>query len=91
MPTILLHAPPQRSSSCHRSGRHAITIFVFFLAASICLQAQTTTQVSIIGPTQVRLGGNAQYSATVGGVSTPVAWSARPVADSPMFLPAWKP
>ena len=75
MPTILLQAPPQRSSSCHRSGRRAITIFVFLLAASICLHAQTTTQVSIVGPTQVRLGGNAQYSATLGGVPTSVAWS----------------
>lgn len=72
MPTILLQAP-QRSSSCHRSHRHAITIFVFFLAVSICVQAQTA-QVSIIGPTQIRHGGSAQYSATLGGAPTPVAW-----------------
>jgi hypothetical protein len=75
MPTILLQAPPQRSSSCNRGSRHAITIFVFLLAASICLQAQTTAQVSIIGPTQVRLGGYAQYDATLGGAPTPVVWS----------------
>lgn len=74
MLTILLEAPPQRPSSCHRSGRHAITIFVFFLAVSIYVQAQTTEQLSVVGPTQIRLGGNAQYRATLGGAPTPVAW-----------------
>jgi hypothetical protein len=74
MLTILLQAPPQRSSPCHRSGRYAITIFVFFLAVSIYLQAQTTEPLSIVGPTQIRLGGNAQYSASLGGAPTPVAW-----------------
>lgn len=74
MPTILLQAPSQRSSSCHRSGRHAMTIFVFFLAVSIYVQAQTTEPLSIVGSTQIRLGGNAQYSATLGGAPTPVAW-----------------
>jgi hypothetical protein len=74
MPTILVQAPSQRSSSCHRSGRHAITIFAFFLAASIYVQAQTPELLSIVGPTQIRLGGNAQYSAALGGAPTPVAW-----------------
>jgi hypothetical protein len=74
MVTTLLQAPPQRSSSCHRSGRHAVTIFVFFLAVSLYDQAQTTAPLSIAGPTQIRLGGNAQYSATVGGAPTPTAW-----------------
>jgi hypothetical protein len=74
MPTILLQAPQQRSSSCHRSDRHAITILVFFLAVSISVQAQTTAQVSIVGTTQIRHGGSAQYSATLGGAPTPVAW-----------------
>jgi hypothetical protein len=75
MPTTLLQAPPQSSSSCHRSGRHAITIFVYFLAVSIYVQAQITEPLSIIGSTQIRLGGNARYSATLGRVPTPVAWS----------------
>jgi hypothetical protein len=74
MPTILLQALQRRSSSCHRSDRHAITVLVFFLAVSISAQAQTTAQVSIVGTTQIRPGGSAQYSATLGGAPTPVAW-----------------
>ena len=74
MPTILLQASRQAASSCHCSGRHAITILVFFLAVSMCVQAQTTPQVTIIGPTQIRHGGSAQYSAALGGAPTPVAW-----------------
>lgn len=47
---------------------------MFFLAASMCLQAQTTAQVSIIGSTQIRHGSSAQYSAILGGAPTPAAW-----------------
>jgi hypothetical protein len=76
MPTIALQESQQRSSSCYRGGRHAITTFAFVLAASICGGlAQNTAQVSLIGPSQVRLGGYAQYGANVGGATTPVVWS----------------
>src|SRR5438270_11650514 len=74
MLTILLQALPQRSSYRHRSGRHAITTFVFSVAISIGVQAQATAQVSIVGSTQIRHGGSGQYSATLGGVPKPVAW-----------------
>jgi hypothetical protein len=73
MPTILLPSK-QRSSSCHRRGRHAITTFVFSLVVSIGVQAQTTPQVSIVGSIQIRHGGSGQYSATVGGAPAHVAW-----------------
>lgn len=74
MPTILLQALTQRSSSCHRRGRPAIAMFVFLVAVSVCVQAQTTPQLSIIGSTQIRHGGSGQYSATLDGAPTPVAW-----------------
>ncbi len=76
-PTCQRSCPPartQRSSSCYCSARPALAMFVFLLAVSIYTQAQTTAQVSIIGSTQIRHGGSGQYSATMGGVPTPVAW-----------------
>jgi hypothetical protein len=75
MSTLFPPASQQKTLCSYRGDRHRIMIFVFFLAVCICLHAQTTAQVSIVGPTQVRLGGNAQYSATLGGAPTPVAWS----------------
>jgi uncharacterized protein (DUF1800 family) len=62
----------------YRRNRHRVASLLFFLAA--ChggLQAQT---VSLNGPSQVRLGGTAQYSALVNGAPTPIVWSVNGVA-----------
>src|ERR1700733_9482887 len=65
------------SSTCYRRYRHAITALVFSL--SVCsggLQAQTLAKLLLTGPSQVRLGGTAQYSALISGVIVPaVVWS----------------
>jgi hypothetical protein len=76
MSTFFRHAAQQQSRCAYRGNRHPMTTFAFFLAAAICgIQAHATAQVSVNGPTRVRLGGYAQYNATLGGAPTPVAWS----------------
>jgi hypothetical protein len=86
--------------SCYRRNRHTIMSAVLFLAAcSSGLQAQTPAQVSIIGPSEVRLGGYAQNSALINGASgSPVVWSVNgfvggtsstgPISTSGLYSPA---
>jgi uncharacterized protein (DUF1800 family) len=82
MPTFSSRVAQSGSSKCRRRNRNGVTSLVFFLAA--CngrLQAQTPATVWLIGPSQVRLGGTAQYSALVNGViGTAVVWSVNGVA-----------
>jgi len=55
------------------SQRAAKLLILFVMACSGVLQAET---VSLSGPTQVRFGTTAQYSAVVSGVSKPaIVWS----------------
>ena len=57
-----------------RPCRRAVSSLALFLAAGIgSLQAQSP--VSIVGPTQVRLGGYGNYSALVNGANASVVWS----------------
>jgi Abnormal spindle-like microcephaly-assoc'd, ASPM-SPD-2-Hydin len=75
MATLSPETAKHKSSICHR-GRPAVTSLVFFLATWVIgLQAQTPPPLSIVGPTQVRLGDNANYTALVNGASPIVIWS----------------
>ena len=79
-----------RSKKRHR----ALSLGFLLAACSSGLQAQ----VSLVGPTQVRLGGNAQYSALAGGVATTAVWSVNgfaggtgstgPISTSGLYSPA---
>ena len=72
----------------------ALSLGFLLAACSTGLQAQ----VSLTGPTQVRLGGTAQYSALVGGVPATAAWSVNgfaggtgstgPISASGLYSPA---
>jgi hypothetical protein len=63
-------------STCDRGNRHTVSLVLFLAASSSVLQAQTPAQVSIVGPSAVRFGSDAQYTALVNGVSGPaVVWS----------------
>jgi hypothetical protein len=76
MPTLSPETAKHNSSICHRRRRPAATSLVLFLAACVSgLQAQTPPPLSIVGPTQVRLGDNANYTALVNGASPIVVWS----------------
>jgi hypothetical protein len=70
-----MHGPRQIFLSCHRSNRWQGVLLLFFLAAYGGLQAQVPPQLSLTGPSVVRLGGEAQYTALVGGEPTAVVWS----------------
>src|SRR5271156_3073849 len=63
--------------ACPRRNRHALTFLLCLLLASRGgLKAQTPAPISVTGPTQVRLGGAAQYSALINGIaSSAVVWS----------------
>jgi uncharacterized protein (DUF1800 family) len=55
------------------SSQRAVKLLMLFVGACGVLQAET---VSLSGPTQVRFGTTAQYSAVVSGVSNPaIVWS----------------
>jgi hypothetical protein len=57
-------------------SRRALPWLVLFLAAGISgLQAQSPAPLSIVGPTEVRLGNHANYSALVNGANASVMWS----------------
>jgi hypothetical protein len=68
---------PQPGSSMHYRKRHGLIPLLLFLAAagSGGLGGQTPAGLSLSGPSQVRLGGTAQYSALLNGVASPVVWS----------------
>ena len=56
-------------------SRHVTASLAFLLAGGgHCLQAQTVPAVSLTGPSSVRLGASAQFSAVASGV-TAFAWS----------------
>jgi hypothetical protein len=75
MPTFLPQTKRQSSSTCRRSKYLPVMSVVFFLAACISgPQAQTLAPLSIVGPTRIRIGGHANYSAIVNGVSSSVNW-----------------
>jgi hypothetical protein len=76
MPTFSQQTAGKSALICHRPRRPAVTSLVFFLATGISgLQAQSPAPLSIVGPTQVRLGGYANYSALVNGANASVVWS----------------
>src|SRR5580704_5619751 len=76
MPRFFSEIRRQMSTACYRGNRHAAMSFVFLLTVlSSGAPEQIAAQVSLSGPSAVRLGGTAQYSATAGGVTTPVVWS----------------
>jgi uncharacterized protein (DUF1800 family) len=97
MPTSAAQITRQSLSANYR---RRYTTGPFWLAAvSVVLQAQTSATLSIAGPTEVRLGGYANYSALVGGVAgTAVVWSVNgyaggiastgPISASGMYSPA---
>ncbi len=85
---------PQR----HRSNRLQGVLLLFFLAAHGGLQAQVPPPLSLTGPSVVRLGGEAQYTADVGGNPADVVWSVNgyaggtgstgPITAAGVFSPA---
>jgi hypothetical protein len=97
MPTFSSQTTQLSLSTCHRCNRNTLLSVVFFLTAcSGGLQAQTPAQVTMSGPSYVRLGGHAQYSAL--GVGAAVVWSVNgfaggtsstgPISASGMYSPA---
>jgi hypothetical protein len=72
----------QNAVICHRPARRTTVLtLVLFLAIRISsLQAQGPAPLSIVGPTQVRLGDGASYSAFVNSASASVVWSVNGVA-----------
>jgi Abnormal spindle-like microcephaly-assoc'd, ASPM-SPD-2-Hydin len=76
MPRFSTETAKQSLLIWHRPRRRTVTLLVFFVAACISvLQAQSQAPLSIVGPTQVRLGGFANYSAVVNGAYASVVWS----------------
>jgi hypothetical protein len=76
MPTFSQQTARQGAPSWHRPRRPTVPSLVLFLTACISgLQAQSSAPLSIVGPTQVRLGGYANYSAVVNGANASVTWS----------------
>jgi uncharacterized protein (DUF1800 family) len=71
---------------------------VFLLATCSCLLHAQIPVVALSGPTQVRIGGTAQYSALVNGVPGTVVWSVNgyagganstgPISTSGFYTPA---
>jgi len=67
-------------------------------ACLIGLQTQASAQLSLTGPSFVRFGGSAQYSALVGGAPTAAVWSVNgfaggtgstgPISTTGMYTPA---
>jgi Abnormal spindle-like microcephaly-assoc'd, ASPM-SPD-2-Hydin len=97
MPTFSSQTTQLSFLPCHRCNRNTLLSVVFFLTAcSGGLQAQTPAQVTMSGPSHVRLGGHAQYSAL--GVGSAVVWSVNgfaggtsstgPISTSGMYSPA---
>jgi uncharacterized protein (DUF1800 family) len=82
MATSLAKSAPSGVPVCRRRNRHTVILLACLLvAARGSLKALTPTQISITGPTQVRLAGSAQYNAQVNGViSSAVVWSVNGVA-----------
>ena len=76
MPRFVLTISRRQSALCHPVSRHAVAILAFLLViCSSGTHAQASTQLSLDGPSSVRLGGTAQYRASIAGATTPVAWS----------------
>jgi Abnormal spindle-like microcephaly-assoc'd, ASPM-SPD-2-Hydin len=81
MPTFSQQTARRSALIWHRPRRPTVHSVVFFLAACISgLQAQSPAPLSIVGPTQARLGGYANYSAFVNGANASVVWSVNGVA-----------
>jgi uncharacterized protein (DUF1800 family) len=81
----------------YRPSRHRLTLLLCFLAA--CYSGMNAQTVSVNGPTQVRLGGTAQYSALVSGAGgSAIIWSVNgaaggtnstgPISPSGLYSPA---
>jgi hypothetical protein len=76
MPTFSQQTARQSALIWHRPRRSTVPSLVLLLAACISgLQAQSPAPLSIVGPTQVRLGDYANYSAVVDGANASVVWS----------------
>jgi hypothetical protein len=81
MPTFFRQIARQIALICHRACRPTVLSLVLFLAVGInSLQAQSPAPLSIVGPTQVRLGSYANYSALVNGANAGVVWSVNGLA-----------
>jgi uncharacterized protein (DUF1800 family) len=65
------HFPLPTLTGCNKMRHCGVTFGFLLVAFSTGLHAQ----VSIVGPTQLRLGGSAQYSAMVGGAPVNAVWS----------------
>jgi hypothetical protein len=82
LPQIWQHRPPIFFLAC----QHAIACLIFvFALLNGSMQAQTSLEVSVAGPSTVRLGGNARYSASVGDKAVSVVWSVDGVAGGTNF------
>lgn len=81
MPRFALQIRRRQSALSRLVSRQAVATFAFLLVVcSSGMHAQTPTQLSVAGPSAVRLGGYAQYSASLGGATTPVVWSVNGIA-----------
>jgi Abnormal spindle-like microcephaly-assoc'd, ASPM-SPD-2-Hydin len=81
MPTFSQQSARQSAIVCHRLRRPTLLSLGFFLAACMSgLEVQSPAQLSIVGPTQVRLDGYANYSAIVSGANASVVWSVDGIA-----------
>jgi hypothetical protein len=72
----------QNAVICHRPARRTtvLTLLLFLAIRISSLHAQVPAPLSIVGPTQVRLGDGANYSAFVNNASANVVWSVNDVA-----------
>src|ERR1700678_1410489 len=73
MPTFPAQITRQRLSTGYR--RTIMSLVLLLTASSSGLHAQTPAPLTIAGPTEVRLGGSATYSALVHGAPATVVWS----------------
>jgi hypothetical protein len=82
LPQIWQHRPPIFFLAC----QHAIACLIFvFALLNGSMQAQTSLEVSVAGPSTVRLGGNARYRASVEDKAVSVVWSVDGVAGGTNF------
>ncbi len=97
MSTFSTQVPQPGASMRYRPNRYRLTSLLLFLAA--CHSGMNAQTVSVNGPTQVRLGGTAQYSALVSGaVGSAIVWSVNgsaggtnttgPISASGLYSPA---
>jgi uncharacterized protein (DUF1800 family) len=87
-----------RSRLYGRQGKRLILHGLLLVAWAVADSQQTWAQVSVTGPTTVRLGGTVQFSATVNGTTVTPVWSVNgfaggtgstgPISTSGLYSPA---